>query len=275
MQFSINSNNLIGLRAKRQKFGFGSMLFLMLFGVVFAGAGGFLYKSMQIDPAWTRAQGKVVDVSSSISDGSTLHTPVIEYATNGRNYRVTGNSSSSAYPTIGGAREVAYNPARPDQAKAVEGPGSKLFVLLFVVLGSGIFLLAPYLFVRSLKRSRHIDNLVQTGHKLQGVIVDVQSQGSNNNGYKIVVAATDNSGMVQNYVSDNMAGIGALAMADFKTSPIPIDVYIDTMNPQNYYVDISDIPNLTPQRISELVKSAFNGQQPGQPATPAPYEINR
>lgn len=298
MQFSMNTNNMPGFKAKRRKFGFGSMIFLMLFGAVFAGAGALFYSSMQIDPSWTRVQGKVVDVSSYVSDGSTMHTPVIEYTADGQSRRITGNSSSSNYPTIGGAREVAYNPASPGQAKAVEGFGSKLIMLMFIVFGVGIFLLAPFLFVRSLKRSRRIDNLVKTGHKVQGVLVDIQSEGSSNNsGYKIVVAATDNSGIAQTYVSDSLAGIGALAMADFKNNPIPIDVYIDPINPQHYYVDISDIPNITPQRISELVQRAFSGQPalaeqpsfaptvplptqpalPPQPATPAPapYEVNR
>lgn len=271
MQFSMNTNTMHGFKAKRKKFGFSSMLSLMLFGAIFAAAGGFIYKSMQIDPSWTRVQGSVVDVSSRISDGSTLHTPVIEYTVADQKYRVTGNSSSSAYPTVGGSREVAYNPDQPGQGKAVEGAGSQLFVLAFVVIGIGLFLLAPFLFFRSLKRSRHIDNLMRSGHKLQGVLVDVHSESSNNNsGYSIVVAATDASGLVQNYVSDSMAGLGGLAMADFKTTPIPIDVYVDPTNPQNYYVDISDIPNLTPQRITELVQSALSGQlQNQQPFTTA------
>ena len=47
-------------------------------------------------------------------------------------------------------------------------------------------------------------------------------------------------------------------MADFRNNPIAIDVYIDTTNPKKYYVDISDIPNLTPERIQELIKSALD-----------------
>jgi hypothetical protein len=104
--------------------------------------------------------------------------------------------------------------------------------------------------------------LVQTGQKLQGVMVDLQSQGTNNNGYKIVVAADNGSGAVQNYVSDSLTGVGSLAMADFRTSPIPIDVYVDPSNPENYYVDISDIPNLTPERIQSLLQAAANAKRP-------------
>ena len=103
---------------------------------------------------------------------------------------------------------------------------------------------------------------MQSGQKLQGILVDVQSEGSDNNsGYKIVVSATDTSGAVQNYVSDSLTGIGGLAIADFRSNPIPIDVYIDPANPQNYYVDVADIPNLTPERIGELIKSAMQNKQ--------------
>ena len=76
------------------------------------------------------------------------------------------------------------------------------------------------------------------------------------------MSATDNTGVVQNYVSDSLNGVAGLAMADFQNNPILIDVYVDLINPQNYYVDISDIPNLTPQRISELIQAASQGMQP-------------
>ena len=117
------------------------------------------------------------------------------------------------------------------------------------------------MFVKSILRTRNIDKLVSGGHKLQGVLVDLQTQQSKNGAtYQIVVAATGRSGTVQNYVSDPLSGVGGLAMADFQNNPIPIDVYVDPSNPKHYYVDISDIPNLTPERISQLVKMAADKQ---------------
>lgn len=251
------------LKVRRQKFGISSLIFLILFGAVFAGAGIFAISNTKIDPSWTRVSGQVVDSSSRISDGSTTYTPIVQYSANGQTYKVTSSASSSFYPNIGDKREIAYNPNRPDQAKVVEGTGITVFLWLLPVVGIGILVLAPILFIRSLHRSNKINDLKQTGQKLQGILVDVQSIGSgNNNVYKIVVSATDNNGTVQNYISDELSGIGGLAMADFRKSPIPIDVYIDPANSQNYYVDISDIPNLTPGRIAELVKSALNTNQP-------------
>lgn len=261
MNISFNSN-IANFKVRRQQFGIFSLIFLLLFGAVFAGSGLFFINSSKIDSSWNRISGEIVDSSSRISNESTTYNPVIQYSVDGQNYRLTSSSGSSFYPNIGGKLEVAYNPSRPDQAKVVDGVGAQAFLWLFPVIGIGILVLAPILFIRSMHRSKKIKNLMQTGQKLQGVLVDVQSTGSsdNNNTYKIVVSATDISGAVQNYVSDQLGGIGGLAMADFRKNPIPIDVYVDPANSQNYYVDISDVPNLTPERIGELIKSAANKQ---------------
>lgn len=253
---------MMNFKVRRQKFGIGSLLFLFLFGAVFTGAGGFALKSIEVDPDWTRITGEVVDSSSRTSDGSTTYTPVVKYEVNGQSHRVGSSMSSSSYPHIGEKRKVAYNPSHPDQSKLVESIGSTWWLYLFPLVGIICLALAPYMFIRSAKRSGNINRLMQSGQKLQGIMVDVQSEGDNNNsGYKIMVSATNLNGVVQNYVSDSIAGIGGLAMADFRNNPIPIDVYIDPTNPQNYYVDVADIPNLTPERIGELIESAMQNKQ--------------
>lgn len=255
---------MTNFKVRRQKFGIFSLISLLLFGAIFTVAGVFAIKSSKIDPNWTRISGEVVESSSRIDDGKTIYTPVVQYSANGQIYKVTSSIGSSFYPNIGDKREVAYNPTRPEQAKVVEGAGTQAFLWLFPAIGFGVLVLAPVLFVRSLRRSNKIKSLMQTGQKLQGVLVDIQSAGrsNNKNTYRIVVSATDNTGTVQNYLSDELSGIGGLSMADFRKNPIPIDVYIDPTNSQNYYVDLSDIPNLTPERIGELIKSVVNMNKP-------------
>jgi len=71
--------------------------------------------------------------------------------------------------------------------------------------------------------------------------------------YNLIVSASYN-GVVNNYISDSLNGVAGLAMSDFNNNPISIDVYINPLNPEEYYVDISDIPTLTPDRIIELIK---------------------
>jgi uncharacterized membrane protein len=74
--------------------------------------------------------------------------------------------------------------------------------------------------------------------------------------YRVTVAADDGTGAVRNYQSDAVRGLSALAVQNFKTTPVPVDVYIDPTNPKNYYVNVSDLPNLTTEKIAELVKQA-------------------
>ena len=88
-----------------------------------------------------------------------------------------------------------------------------------------------------------------------------------------MVSPTYSRGKDQKYKSDSLTGIGGLAMADFRTNPIPIDVFIDPSNPAEYYVDVSDVPNLTPERIATLIKNAaaqvgiMSNNQPIQPSS--------
>lgn len=267
MNINLNSG-MTNFKVRRQNFGVGTLLFLLLLGAAFTGGGIFALRSNKVDPDWTRVTGEVVDSSSHISDGTTMYSPIVKYQVDGQPHKVGSSISSSAYPTIGKQQEIAYNPARPDQSKVVESSSSQLFIYLFPLIGILCIVSAPYYFVRSAKRGGNIKQLMQGGQKVQGVLVDIQSEGSNSSkSYKIIVAATDHSGVVQNYVSDTLTGIGGLAMADFRNIPIPIDVYVDPTNPQNYYVNIADIPNLTAERIGELLKLATQNSQSIVPAT--------
>jgi len=267
-----NFSNFSGMRTRRQKFGIGSLIILLLFGVVFAGVGLFMYNSAKIDPSWTRVSGQVVNVSSSYSNNSTSYTPTVQYQANGQTYKVSSSIGTSSNPAIGSSEEVAYDPANPADAKVVIGSSLKLFALLFGGIGVFLLVLAPILFAKSLRRSHDINDLRQTGQKVQGVIVDIQTANNsynnnrngyntNQNSYKIVVAAPSPTGGTQNYISDAINGFGEVSMANFQSQPIPMDVYINPSNPQDYYVDISEIPSLTPERIGELIKSAVSSSQ--------------
>lgn len=259
-----------GLKAKRQKFGIGSLILLLLFGAVFTGVGFFALNGTAIDAEWQRIPGEIIDVKSGISDSSTTYSAVVKYSVNGEDYRIISSFGSSFAPTIGEKREVVYNPSQPTQAKVVEDASTTWWLWIFPIVGIVILISAPVSFIRSLLRSREIRRLTQTGQKLQGVMTDLQPTSTNNRSSKIVVSAVDMTGTTQSYLSDPISGIGGLAMADFQTNPIAIDVYVDPLNPKNYYVDISDVPGLTPQRINELLQSAAKRMQPSTLVTPQP-----
>jgi hypothetical protein len=257
----INTNMINGYKVRRQKFSIFALILMVVIGAAMLGGGILALQGERIDPTWTKVSGQTTSVKSTIdSSGHNLYTAVVSYQVNGQSYTIAAGSSSSIYPRIGGTKQVAYNPQAPANAKAIDGGALQLFLWIFPIIGVLFLILSPILYVRSLKRSNAIKNLVQSGQKLPGVLVDVRSMGSPDNQvtFKIVVAATDPQGTVQNYTSDTMTGIGGLAMVNFRESPIPIDVYVDPGDPSKYYVDVSDIPNLTPDRIAELLKSAVS-----------------
>lgn len=263
MQLDFTNPGFGGYKIKRQKFGIITLIFIMLVGAAFLAMGLLVLKSSSVDKTWVKIQGKVVNISRNTNSGSTMYSPVVSYVVNDTTYEKTSSSSSSILPAVGSTREVAYNPSNPNEAKIVEGNGSNFIVMLFPLTGLAILIIAPILFIKSSIRSKNINNMVKSGQKIQGIIVDIKSTGNGtNNTYTVVASAADASGQVQYYTSDHLNGLGGLAMADYRNNPIPIDIYIDPSNPKNYYVDISDIPNLTPERIMGLARSAATSTQP-------------
>ncbi len=252
---------------QRQKFGMNALVLFLVVGIIFAGVGLFGVIGTKIDRSWIKTSAEVVDFvkGRSTSKRAALDRPVFEYSVDGKSYRVASNIGSQFNPVIGDRGEVAYNPNQADQAKVVEGTSNWLFLLLFPLVGISFLIMGPVLFVRSLRRSKHISDLIRTGQKLEGILVEVQPANGINvqsgnkkdrDMYKILVSATDLTGIVQNYISDPVVNVGGLTMVDFRNNPISIDVYVNPTDSQDYYVDISDLPNITSQRVSELVQLA-------------------
>jgi hypothetical protein len=249
----------MNFKARRQGFGLGSLLLLLVIGGSFLGTSTIFAKSFFGHKDWPKVTGEVIDVATHSSSDGTTYAPVVQYVVGSQTYKVTSSLATSSYPTKGAHLDVAYNPANPAQAEVDMGLLSQLFFWIFPVIGAGLILLGLVLFILSQRRAGKIHHLVQTGQKVQGVVVEIrQSQTTVNNaqGYQVVVSAPDGKGSTAEYISDTLTGIGGLAMADFRTHPIPIDVYLDPAEPKNYYVDISDIPGLTLDRIKELIQKA-------------------
>lgn len=114
--------------------------------------------------------------------------------------------------------------------------------------------MSPILFVRSLRRSKIIKNLMQIGEKILGVVVRVKIIGGPKgiNHYRIIVSATDKTGIVQEYISDPTNSYADLTVIDFNRNQIPADVYVNPVDSKQYYVDVDSIPDLT-----DLSRDAF------------------
>ena len=264
------------LSTKRKHFGAGSLAILVVAGLVFLGVSAAFYGDVNIDKNWERIEGSVVsNTSSTAGDGTVTYVPTVSYVVKGTPYMITSKVGSSSEKSVGSSAQVAYNPSQPEDAKIVLGSGSKALLAVTSAVGVGLLVAGPVAYIRSRRRGSAINNLMQTGHKVQGILSDLQTPSGTNKTpeYRIVVSAPGLDGATREYVSDSMQGIGGLAMADFRTSPIPIDVYLDPTNPDNYYVDIADVPALSPERINQLIQSSVPTIAPQAPVINTPQPI--
>lgn len=257
--------------ASSTNFGLPSLLLMIAVGIVAILVGLYIISSSKIDPSWTRVEGSVVDyqrkdVRRSRTNGDAsrdyddeTYYPIVQYEVNGQNYTVKSSLGSSTQPMLREKRTVAYESGSPKNAKLEDSAGTQMLYYLIPVVGAAVIIASVVWYIGAKKRQGVVKGLKQTGYKTTGVIVDIMSQnhgaGTNASGYKITVSAVNQAGSTSNYISDEVYSIGGLAMVDLAANPVPIDVYIDTANPENYYVDIEDIPNLTPQRIADMLKS--------------------
>ncbi len=239
-------------RLVRHTFSLNDFVFLEFFGAVFIGVSLLFVNIQNIDPSWIRSQGEVVDIVETYGSrrSGPIYYPVFKYSVNGQIYQFTRGWGSSAYPAIGSKAEIAYNPNQPGQANAVQSIGGWIGLSLFLIVGIIVVILAPVLFIKSLKRSRVIKNLIQIGQKIEGTVVRLKSVGGpkrtrNYRNYKIIVLATNNAGITKEYISDRVGSYTDLASVDFHKNPIPVGVYIHPVNSEQYYVDIEGMSDLT------------------------------
>lgn len=140
--------------------------------------------------------------------------------------------------------------------------GIKLFLLLFFFIGAGVVVTGLISFVKSLRRSKVIGRLLESSQKLPGVLVEVRNTGRHKGKevYQLVVSAVDISGMVKSYVSDAFFDMGHLQMVDLQKNPIPVNVLVDSENPDAYYVDVIAMPEVASASIKEIITRSQQGE---------------
>lgn len=227
---------------------------------MFTVAGLFFIFTNNPDSSWTETKGTVVNVQSRAGDSNTMYSAVVEYTVDGNSYTVVSSMSSSSAPDIGSERKVAYNPNLPQEAKIVESLTSTWWLYLFPLAGLTMIVLSILSYIRSKKRTSEIGNLQVRGVSVKGVVVELKDVGRNDNNtmYKVVVAANDLSGNVKHYLSDPINNVEGLAFTNLHQNPIAVDVFLDPNNPDNYYVDIADIPQLSAPGLSDIISHVTN-----------------
>ncbi len=87
------------------------------FGLLAGGAIAYQDTRSLLDVA-VEVPGRIVDITTSTSDGDTTYSPVYEYEVDGQSYRHESSVSSSSRPTIGETETMLIDPSDPDEAKA-------------------------------------------------------------------------------------------------------------------------------------------------------------
>lgn len=272
MQFSFGGNNYTNLgignsmlgKPRRNTFGVGVFMFLLLIGLSFTIVGVFMTKSMLERKDWPTTTGKVTNVSASYdADNRKLYTPTVEYTIDRQTYTAKSSTSSSSRPSIGSQQSVQYNPGDPSEGYTNDG----MQWLSILVLAVGIItsIIAPLGYIRSRKRSGAINTLKQQGIKTQGVVTNIISMANQPNTAshtKVVVTAIDpTTQQPREFESDSMAG-SIIGFANYQQQPVAIDVYIDSANPANYYVDIDELPSVSAENIQSLLAGVMSRAAP-------------
>lgn len=258
MQFSTGVLGSFG-KARRSRFGLGSALLVFTIGALFTGVSFLLLHSEFQSHDWPSTEGRVVYVSERLdSENGMMYTPTIAYRVNGATYKVTSSQSSGSRDIIGSQKTVRYNPQTP-QVGIVALSGAGYMIFLFPIIGIVLMIGAVAGLIFSFKRGASISRLKQTGTKLRGVVTNVEnvSQGGV---IRVIVSAADQSGQVRDYKSDSIGG-NTFSLMNYRTNPVAMDVYVDGSNPNNYYVDIADVPAMTVESIQQLLMQA-TGKQP-------------
>ncbi len=123
----------------------GSAVFLVIFGLIFAGIPLFIIHSTSIPSSLSsKATGTVTSIGHGVSSNSgTTCSPVAQFAVNGRTYEAVapGGVASSSYCGWYPGKNVTvrFDPANPSHADiASSAAGSNPFMWLFVLVGVAV-----------------------------------------------------------------------------------------------------------------------------------------
>lgn len=256
-------------RAHRSAYDFKTTIILLFIGAIFVGVGYLFVKDDFTSIGRPSIEGTVTEETvSRNSDGDIMYTPTVSYEIDGTRYAIRQGFSTGQKSGIGSKRQVYYNPSRPSDA-VLRTSGSGYFVYIFPLVGIASMIFSIYAYIASRKRSDEIAALKQNGIKIQGIVTNLSTTSSGNRGstIKVTISAIDQNGQTRDFLSDDIAG-NTFAMLDYQKNPVAMDVYIDPVNSERYYVDIDDIPTLTPEKIKDLLMSAVRPSTQSSPQEP-------
>lgn len=223
------------INTKYVKKGRNFWLIFLIFGLAFMLIFGSVYissylKLKSLDASTTSTK---VEISSHISDGTTMYSPIYYYEVNGIEYSCSSNSSSSVYPGTDN-KTVYYDSKEPLKCMSEYTKNSNKFMLIGVFLPI-IFILIGVVGIHKVnKRLKVIKSLNINGKLVKNLPYHMEETGmvvNNKRILKPIVEYTLPSGSVITLEGD--------ARHDKKLSDEDglVDLLIDENNPSNYFID--------------------------------------
>jgi hypothetical protein len=136
---------------------------------------------------------------------------------------------------------------------------SSWFFSIFIFVGAFILVSSIRSYAHSRNREKVIAKITSYGHKTTGIVIGINHTSTSNSvkSYKVTVTANNSTGQAQNFTSDTIVDEAIiLSIAQYKTIPIAMDVYIDPADPKKYYVDVDSAPTAAPANIQQLVEAS-------------------
>ena len=212
-------------------------------GLIFAGAGGWLYLADRgLAANGVHTQGTVIDVvSSRDSDGDTSYRPVVEFLDeSGARHEFVGKVGSNPPAHSTGERvDVIYSPWSPADA-IIDGFVDRfLLPLVFGVFGTVFAVVGGGILFAWFRRRKIVARLIAGGMPIEAKFVDCYRDTSvkvnGRSPYRVTCQASHPAtGKLMSFKSDAI-----WADPTEKLAGREVRVLIDPAKPKHYYVDLS------------------------------------
>jgi len=152
-------------------------IFLIIFGLLFGGIPGYMFvKEIQLKNNGITTNGIVIDKwYDSDDDGTSYHVEYEFITQDGQEISDTYQVGKDTYRTVknGSTLPIIYVPDEPTN-NGVVGESWIWFFLIFVAVGSGVFLLGMSVIVKAYKRALMKAYLYKKGKTANGTITKIK-----------------------------------------------------------------------------------------------------
>lgn len=219
------------------------IIFLSVFGLLFAAVGIYtLFHTSYIKNNYIKVNAVITDIQyeSHRTNGKTetREKVFVQYSIDGKTYENRLNEYSSSWD-VGDTIEVYCNPANHNDVESAS-VGNTLGIV-FTAVGLGVLIVPIVLTVRSVKKKRRRNMLIENGQRVYAtvidIIVDYSIRVNNRNPLKLVVEYVDYNGIQHRFNTHNIWERMDLSYL----VGMQIPMYLDRNDINNYYIDTSVI----------------------------------